>query len=58
MWIWQGISDIVIVLVNIILSPVLDVLLHPHGDECQAAEGQRGDGLQQAGHQPGRGPHQ
>ena len=45
-------------LVNNIVSPVLDVLLHPHGDERQAAEGQCRDGLQQAGHQPGWGPHQ
>ena len=29
-----------------------------HGDECQAAQGQCGDGLQQVGHQPGWGPYQ
>ena len=41
-------------------SHVLDVPFLPplHGDECQAAQGQCGDGLQQVGHQPGWGPHQ
>ena len=41
-----------------LFSSLLDVPLPPHGDECQAAEGQCGDGLQQVGHQPGWGSHQ
>ena len=41
-------------------SHVLDapLLPHLHGDECQAAQGQRGEDLQQVGHQPGRDTNQ